>query len=197
VTTSPGATTPSEPAAAARLVLESLGVSISDLLETEPSTTEVTPTFAEYVARVASAAQPGSRKTSSNYWRVLETEWGDRRIDEPKMSELIDLANKVQERANARRGSRGGVGAQSNFIDATRFLYKLAVGDRHIPADRNPAAELRRPDRRQSRRRALNSTQVAEINEVAGTPRSTPWSCASTPRQPADVAAFCGSGAAT
>lgn len=167
-------TSPADSIAAARLVLESLGLSATDLIESEPPTTKVMPTFTQYVPVVAAATPPSSREQWMNYWRVLESEWGDQRIDIPTLSDLIDLSDKVHERANTRKQSRGGLGAQSNFVDAVKRFYRLAVGDNLIEPNCNPAAGLRRPKQLRTRRRALSATQLAEVTDVAGTTGKDP-----------------------
>lgn len=155
---------------AARLVLESLGVSPADLQVSDDATTEkVAPTFREYVPRFASGVPESSRQLWIHYWRVLVEEWGDRRVDEPSYTELVELAIKVEERAKTRKGSRGGHGARSNFIDAVKCLYRHAVDDDYVRTNRNPTARLRRPAQSQTRRRALSVAQLTEINHVAGT----------------------------
>lgn len=157
--------TSADATSAARLVLESLGVSLADLQTTE----EIAPTFREYVPTFASGVPASSRQLWIHYWRVLVEEWGDRRVDEPSYTELVELSLKVGERASTRKGSRGGQRARSNFIDAVKCLYRHAVDDDHVRANRNPADRLRRPTPSQTRRRALSLAQLTEINQVAGT----------------------------
>lgn len=56
---------------AARLLLERIGVTPSDLLQAAPAR-PVAPTFAEYVPVVAAAVSEASRRMYGTYWnRVL------------------------------------------------------------------------------------------------------------------------------
>ncbi|MBE1493219.1 integrase [Amycolatopsis lexingtonensis] len=174
MTADPKDATLADPIVAAQLVLSSLGVSLEDLVEHKASEPKFVPTFTEYVPEVAAATPPSSRGLWISYWRILEREWGDRRITEPTASDLEELSLKVQERAAARSGSRGGTGARSNFTDAVKRFYRLAVRDKYVAADSNPAAGLRRPTQLRSRRRALAPMQLAEITEVAGTTGGDP-----------------------
>jgi hypothetical protein len=60
VTGTPSAS--ADPASAARLVLESLGVSLADLQRTEETAAKATPTFRENVPRFASGVPASSRQ---------------------------------------------------------------------------------------------------------------------------------------
>jgi integrase len=157
--------------AAAQTLLKTLGLTVSDLVEAAgpdgSSSRGPVPTFTEYVPVVEAATPKSSAVTWIIYWRVLVAEWGDRRVDEPTSSEIMQLANKVQQNSVQRRNSRGGQGAKSNFIDAVKCLYRNAVADRYLSAAYNPATSLRKPSRRANPRRALTREQVAEINQVA------------------------------
>jgi integrase len=158
---------------AARLLLERLGVSPADLVgENQPRV--AVPTFTEYVPIVLAATAASSANCWKVYWRVLITEWSERRIDEPTLSELKELANEVQRRANERPNARGGHGAKSNFIDAVKYFYTNAIGDRYITAADNPAAALHKPRRHKSPRRALTFNQLTQINYVASTTGTDP-----------------------
>ncbi|WP_158263107.1 site-specific integrase [Amycolatopsis sp. CA-128772] len=166
--------TAADPTAAARLVLESLGVSLSDLQANEDTTAVTSPTFREYIPVVAADTPASSRRLWSNYWRFLVAHWGDRRVDEPSYNELFDLADQVEQRARSRKGSRGGHGARSNFVDAIKCVYRHAVDDEYVRPNRNPAAKLRRSGSAQPRRRALSAAQLTEITHTAATTGPNP-----------------------
>ncbi|WP_146060500.1 site-specific integrase [Amycolatopsis sp. CA-128772] len=164
-----------EDVTAARILLERLGVSPEDLiLDASAAGTAPVPTFREYVPIVAAATSAASAATWSVYWRVLAEKWGDTPIDTPSASELLMLANEVQAQALRRRGSRDGQSAKACFVDATRHLYLLAQADQYISASRNPAAQLRKPRRAKSVRRALTSRQLIDINMTAASTGTDP-----------------------
>ncbi|MFJ9786167.1 hypothetical protein ACIRSS_41815 [Amycolatopsis sp. NPDC101161] len=154
-------------AAAAELVLARLGVPLVQLAAKAQETR--IPTFAEYVPEVAKATAKGSRDTWQHYWRVLVDEWGDRPIDEPRATEVSQLAKLVQERAAAKPYSRSGQGAESNFIDAVKCVYRRADADKLIDLRDSPTANLNYSRQRDSNRRALKASELSEINFVAST----------------------------
>jgi hypothetical protein len=84
--------------AAARLMLERMGISPADLLDVAPARLSAT-TFAEYVPVVAAAVSPGTRRVYGSYWKRVVQAWGQRHIDEPVPSEIEQLRTQVQ--ANA------------------------------------------------------------------------------------------------
>jgi hypothetical protein len=99
---------------AARLLLERMGISPADLLGVRP-TRPSAPTFAEYVPVVAAAVSSGTRRAYGSYWKRVVQAWGDRRIDEPRPSEIEQLRAQVQLNVVARRNARG-VGARRPSI---------------------------------------------------------------------------------
>src|SRR5918911_4035024 len=90
--------------AAARLLLERMGISPADLLELRPARPPA-PTFAEYVPVVAAAVSPGTRRAYGSYWNRVVQAWADRRIDEPRPSEIEQLRARVQATTVARRNA--------------------------------------------------------------------------------------------
>ncbi len=154
--------------AAARLVLDGLGVAPSQLLEHTGSSP--VPTFADYIPRVDRAVSPGARRTYQPYWTLLERAWSGRRLSDPTPTELMELAEQVKASAEVRRNSRGGRSAAEHFIAATRCLYRHAEQDRLITRDQNAARDVAKPSRLPSLRRALTNTELALINDtvVAG-----------------------------
>ncbi len=81
--------------AAARLMLERMGISPADLLDVAPARPSA-PTFVEYVPVVAAAVSPGTRRVYGSYWNRVVQAWGGRRIDEPVPSEIEQLRTQVQ-----------------------------------------------------------------------------------------------------
>lgn len=81
--------------ATAQTLLKTLGLTVSDHVEAaDPggaSSRRPVPTFAEYVPVVEAATPKSSAVTWIIYWRVLVAEWGDRRVDEPTSSEIMQL----------------------------------------------------------------------------------------------------------
>jgi hypothetical protein len=125
---------------AARLLLERMGISPADLLEVRP-TRPPAPTFAEYVPVVTAAVSSGTRRAYGSYWNRVVQAWGDRRIDEPRPSEIEQLRPQVQTNVVARRNARGG---RSAATDRSRFgcqpgpVSTVAVRERRTCRRRRP-----------------------------------------------------------
>lgn len=92
---------------AARLLLDRMGISPDDLLQVRAARPPA-PTFAEYVPVVAAAVSAGTRRAYGSYWNRVVRAWGDRRIDEPRPSEIEQLRAQVQANVLARRNARCG-----------------------------------------------------------------------------------------
>lgn len=156
-----------EMVAAAKTLIATMGLSQADLAEA--ATALATPTIAEYVPKALDSASASSAGTWRVYLNMLAREWPDRRLDEPTPTEFVNLSIKIQERSILGRAYRGGHGARATFIDAVRFLYRCAVADKVLPASASPLANLKKPPKRKTLRRALTARQLAEINEVVAT----------------------------
>jgi integrase len=152
--------------AAARLLLERMGISPADLLAV-PAPRRAVPTFAEYVPVVAAAVSPGTRRAYGTYWNRVIQQWGGRRLDQPSPTEIEQLRARVQAAVVPRRNARGGRSAAEHLVSALRCLYRHAVADGYVDADANPAVKVAKPRRVPSTRRAIGDTLLAEINEVA------------------------------
>ena len=150
-----------------------MGICPADLLEVRPARPSA-PTFAEYVPVVAAAVSPGSRRAYGSYWNRVVQAWGDRRIDEPRPSEIEQLRAQVQANVVARRNNRGGRSAAEHLVAALRCLYRRAVADGHLDAADNPALKVNKPRRLPSTRRAIGDARLAEINEVAASTGDDP-----------------------
>lgn len=153
---------------AARLLLARLGISPEDLLSGGPPPTAPMPTIREYTDRVAVAVSPGTHRVYGTYWRRVADVWGERLLDEPSPLEIKQLAEQIKLQVVVRRNSRGGRLAAEHLIAALRCLYRHAVIDGLIAADRNPTVGVAKPTRLASTRRALPDARLAEINEMAG-----------------------------
>jgi len=88
----PGAPATSQQAVveAALVLLERMGLSPADLVAV-PREQRAVPTFAEYVPVVSAAVSAGTRRAYGSYWNRVVDQWGDRRLDEPTVSEIRQL----------------------------------------------------------------------------------------------------------
>lgn len=153
--------------AAARLLLDRLGISPEQLAGTN-ATAATVPTTSRYLDDVVGAVPPATRRVYGPYWRRVVDEWGDRRIDEVTPLEIKQLAERVKTDVVVRRNSRGGRSAAEHLISALRCMYRHAVSDGLISESNNPAVRVSKPCRLASTRRALPDAGLAEILDVAG-----------------------------
>lgn len=154
--------------AAARLLLDQLGVSLADLHAAGVDRTPP-PSVAEYLPRVIAAAGPGARKTYGSYWQRMATAWGDRPLDTIQASDILALQQELTATAVLRRNGRDGRHAGEHLIAAARALFNRAIADRLLAADASPAHRVHKPRRLPSPRRALLAHELEEINLVART----------------------------
>jgi integrase/recombinase XerC len=163
----------------ARMLLARLGVTVEELLN---SPTDLplaprppqTPTFAEYIDRVAAVVTPGTQRVYDSYWRKIRREWGDRQLDEPTPLEIKELAERVKATAVIRSNSRGGRTAAEHVISALRCLYRHAIADQLLAPGDNPAARVAKPRRLASTRRAIPDSQLTLIFTTAGSTGNDP-----------------------
>jgi integrase len=166
--------------AAARLLLERLGVRPEELLDQAGAASGgadsavAVPTVGEYLPRVLSAVSPGTRQVYEPYWRRIEHAWGSRRLDELDAVEIQQLAERTRGAAVIRRNSRGGQSAAAHLISAARCLYQYAESDGWITPATNPARRARKPRTLASTRRAIPDARLAEINHVVATTGNDP-----------------------
>jgi integrase/recombinase XerC len=135
-----------------------------------------TPTVAEYLPRVIDSTTDSTANTYHRYWTwMLEGfppgersrngqrrfAFADRPLDEVLPSELGAGAKLVPTYAVRRAGSRGGKGATELYIAAARRLFACAVQDDYLSS--NPALQVAKPRRSESRRRGLTPQQVGEL----------------------------------
>ncbi|GLZ28233.1 hypothetical protein Lesp02_04230 [Lentzea sp. NBRC 105346] len=152
--------------AAARLVLARLGVSPEDLLAA-PALRASAPTFDVYVPAVSEAVSDSTRRAYAPYWSRAIARWPARRIDDVIASEIAALVEYTKANAVKRKNGRGGRSAGEHMVAALRCLYKHAVADGYIDADKNPAAKVPKPRRLPSTRRGLADKRIEEIIGVA------------------------------
>lgn len=151
---------------AARMLLDRMGISPRDLLESGPARPPA-PTFAEYVPVVRASITPGTLRCYGTYLDRIETRWGPRGIDEVNASDVRSLVADIKADAVQRRNSRGGRSAAENAISALRCLYRRAEADGFLTEAENPALKVAKPKRLVSTRRALPDARLAELNEAA------------------------------
>src|SRR5688572_13113569 len=106
--------------AAARAVLERLGVSPHDLVGENAISHAPVPTFAEFVPTVSQAVGESTRNLYRTYWDRVVSLWGDREIDEPTPTEITALVEVTMTRAVVRRNGRGGRSAGEHMVAALR-----------------------------------------------------------------------------
>jgi integrase/recombinase XerC len=159
--------------AAARLLVQRMGIDPADLLHDPVGSSEI-PTFADYIPRVSQAVGHGTRRVYSTYWnRVLEA-WGPRLITSLSPLEISQLAQDIKTNVTPRRNARGGQGAAEHLIGALRCMYNHAVADRILSEAENPAARVPKPRRSPSARMALPDSRLSEITAVAASTGNDP-----------------------
>ncbi|WP_433678378.1 tyrosine-type recombinase/integrase [Nocardia sp. CA-119907] len=150
------------------LIATRLGVSVQHLPTGADSSAKM-PTFAEYIAKLRTSLPTTTVKNYASYWRVIETAWATKRLDEPSSTEISELVQQHRSRAVVRSNSRDGRGAATHMVAAFRCIYKHAEADRLISPSDNPAQKVAKPRRLKGSRHALTREQVIEIGQVAAT----------------------------
>jgi integrase len=140
-----------------------LGLSPDDLRWTPV----IAPTIAEYLPVVIAATAEGARRTYCTYWDRILVAFGDRRLDEVRVTDVEVLMHDVVAHAVIRHNTRGGVYAAEHLLAALRAIYTRAVADNLIPPHLDPAARVRKPRRPATNRRALTSGELSAINHAA------------------------------
>jgi integrase len=157
---------------AARLLLSRLGVSPEELLQS-PVVRPAVPTFREYLPVVRAAVGAGTLRAYSSYWNRIEEQWGDRRMDDVKASDIRGLVEFVRANRVVRRNARSGRGTAENLIAALRCVYSHAVADGYLTKE-NPALKVPKPRRLPSTRGALADAKLAELNAAAASSGNDP-----------------------
>ncbi|HJT90613.1 MAG TPA: hypothetical protein VJ777_01535 [Mycobacterium sp.] len=105
-----------------------MGIDPADLLQVRPAR-PAAPTFAQYVPVVAATVSVLTRRAYGTYWDRVVVVWDDRRIDEPRPSEIEQLREQIRRAVVVRRNARGGRSAAEHLVSALRCLYRRAVAD--------------------------------------------------------------------
>ncbi|QYN33534.1 site-specific integrase [Pseudonocardia sp. DSM 110487] len=158
--------------AAARLLLDQLGVTLDDLNHPDSVTSaqmSSVPTLAEYLPHVIAAAGPGANRTYGSYWQRMLTAWGDRRLDQITASDIEAMQHAAASTARTRRNGRHGRHAGEHVIAAARAIYTRAIADNLIAPGTSPAHRIAKPRRLPSTRRALTAHELDQINTAART----------------------------
>ncbi|MEU7477097.1 site-specific integrase [Lentzea sp. NPDC042327] len=151
--------------AAARLLLQRMGISPKELIEFERRATAMS--LSELVSTVSSVVPDGSRKVYAPYWRKALKAWPDAEVGGIMQTDVVWFIKHAKESAVVRRSSRGGHSAAEHAYAALRCLFRYAVGNRLLNPWDDPTAEVTKPKRLASNRRALQPELVEEIVEVA------------------------------
>jgi hypothetical protein len=152
--------------AAARLLLDRLGVTAEQLLGLETHPIQKSPTFNEYLDRVADAVSDGTRRAYGTYWRRIRIAWGQRHLNELTPLEISQLVEQSKNEVVSRRNGRDGRAAAEHLIAALRCVYKYAIADGLI-AER----EIQRPGWRSRDAFPIPAVLCRTIESQRSTPR--------------------------
>lgn len=163
---------------AVALLLDSLGIGVDELIALSQGRARRTiPTFGQYIP-VVIAAMPATTtlENHKSYWRKLLAEegWADKRLDEPTVSELKALVERIRIGRQIRSDDRGGRGTAQHVVTALRCLYAHAQDDGLIDAAHNLAARVPKPTRAASSRLAIPDDTLKRINHYARTTGNDP-----------------------
>jgi integrase/recombinase XerC len=156
---------------AARLVLDRMGVTAADLLN---SVKPPAPTFGEYIPIVAAAVSDGTRRAYGPYWNRVLDQWADISLSDRTPTDIQRLVQHIKANLTVRRNTRNGNSAAEHLIAALRCVYRHAVADELIDERSNPAAKVAKPRRQPSNRRALSGKQMDQLNDVVATTGNDP-----------------------
>ncbi len=160
----------------ARLVLtqlEALGLTVDDLAAEAERTglgcggsTPAGPTVAEFLVSVADGYAATSLDTYNTHWRVLEEHCGHRKVADLTAADVNAVVDASVVRAKQRHPDRACTSAHENCVASLRAFFRAA--QRHGIRDDNPAANLVKPPRNPTLRRALDDTELAEVWQAVG-----------------------------
>jgi integrase/recombinase XerC len=122
---------------AARLVLDRMGVTAEDLLN---SVKPPAPTFAGYIPVVAAAVSDGTRRAYGPYWNRVLDQWADISLSDRTPTDIHRLVQHVKANLTVRRNTRNGNSAAEHLIAALRCIYRHAVNDDLVDERSNPDA---------------------------------------------------------
>jgi integrase/recombinase XerC len=173
MTNTENSATPASDIAAARLLLQKMGIDPADLLQGPAASPDI-PTFADYIPRVSQAVSPGTRRVYGTYWNRAVEAWGPRLITSVSPLEISQLSEAIKANVVPRRNARGGRGAAEHLIGALRCMYRHVVADGFLSEAENPAARVPKPRRLPSARMALPDERLSEITAVAASTGNDP-----------------------
>ncbi|HEX7309377.1 tyrosine-type recombinase/integrase [Lentzea sp.] len=156
---------------AARLVLDRMGVTAEDLLN---SVKPPAPTFGEYIPVVSAAVSDGTRRAYTPYWNRVLDQWANISLSDRTPTDIQRLVQHIKANLTVRRNTRNGNSAAEHLIAALRCLYRHAVNDELIDERSNPAAKVAKPRRQPSNRRALSGRQMDQLNDIVATTGNDP-----------------------
>ncbi|MFZ1654020.1 MAG: tyrosine-type recombinase/integrase [Candidatus Nanopelagicales bacterium] len=113
----------------------------------------------ENYERALAECPRASLSTYKTNFRRLAERFGDAGVDAVTSAELSVLGSEIHAKSVANGGI--GIGAESSFIHAARFFYRVAITDGVLHD--NPAATLEMPRRRRRVRRALSESELRDI----------------------------------
>lgn len=142
-------------------LLAEFGLSPADLLR------RARPTVSEYMPIVRAAASEGQQARYALHWTRALAAFGERHLDEVKVTDILALQRQASREAVRRSNQRGGRHAGENAVRAMRLFFRLAIADGWLPRGTNPGREVELPRRLPNVRRALTPNEVRLINEVA------------------------------
>lgn len=87
------------------------------------------PTFNEYIVKLRASLPATTVKNYASYWRIIETAWGTRYLDEPSSTEISEFVQQHRRRAAVRSNSRDGRGAATHMVAEFRCIFKHAEND--------------------------------------------------------------------
>lgn len=144
--------------------IEAMGLTLDDLLaaagrESVPVSTG--PTVVEYIAVVAAAYKPRTRRTYNSYWNLTAELIGEKALDCVTIEDLMGVADEAARRAQTRRAGSSGRASRESCVAAIRAVFTRAHKAGLVPS--NPALLVEKPRRLPNRRRALTSAELDDV----------------------------------
>lgn len=159
----------------ARVLLEEarvLGLDLADLIAPDTTGSVAFPTVRSYLEAIAPTFIPPTAATFRPYWRLLTVHVGDHRLGEVTIVELNVVVEDAVAGDQRRRPGSTGRASQETCVAALRAVFRRAVDAGLVTAD--PAAELTKPRRVRSRRRALDDHELGELIDAVRTTSNDP-----------------------
>jgi integrase len=124
------------------------------------------PKFGDYLPHVMATASPGAVRSYASYWHYADSVWGQQRLDKITTGAIAEQMQRVQRTAVRRSNHRDGRGAGEHLLHALRYVYRCARDEKLIAREDDPTRHVKMPRRLPSTRRALTSSQLADITTV-------------------------------